>query len=94
MFALFQGLSSGLTDSPADLQEAFSAHDAGKLDKAGLVAVQDRAAKQSIELMERAGQEVVTDGEQRASSCVFPLCLLIQVLSSAEACCAASRRTL
>ncbi|KAL8286812.1 hypothetical protein RQP46_004340 [Phenoliferia psychrophenolica] len=58
----------GSLPRPTYLQEAFAAHDAGKLDKAGLVAVQDRAAQESIVLMEEAGQRIVTDGEQRASS--------------------------
>ncbi|KAK4704648.1 hypothetical protein P7C70_g1560, partial [Phenoliferia sp. Uapishka_3] len=64
----------GSLPRPTYLQEAYAKHDAGHLDKAGLLKVQDRAARESIELMEKAGQEVTTDGEQRASSfATYPL---------------------
>lgn len=50
------------------LQQAFADYDAGKIPLAELVKAQDRAAEDSIKRMEATGQELVTDGEQRASS--------------------------
>ena len=51
-----------------DLQEAYASYDAGKIKLSELVRAQDRAAEDSIKRMEATGQELVTDGEQRASS--------------------------
>ena len=50
------------------LQEAFADYDAGKIDRDGLIAAQDKAAKDSVERMEGTGEPLVTDGEQRVSS--------------------------
>lgn len=50
------------------LQQAYADYDAGKIDLAALVKAQDAAAEDSIKRMEETGQELVTDGEQRASS--------------------------
>ena len=51
-----------------DLQQAFADYDAGKIPLAELVKAQDKSAEDSIKHMEATGQELVTDGEQRASS--------------------------
>ena len=50
------------------LQEAFQAHDDGKIDFAQLQAEQDEAAADSIKRLEETGESYVTDGEQRESS--------------------------
>ena len=50
------------------LQQAFADYDAGKIAAADLRKAQDAAAEDSIKRMEQTGQELVTDGEQRASS--------------------------
>lgn len=52
----------------ADLQKAYADYDAGKISREELVKAQDMAAEDSIKRMEATGQELVTDGEQRASS--------------------------
>lgn len=51
-----------------DLQKAYAEYDAGKISREELVKAQDKAAEDSIKRMEATGQELVTDGEQRASS--------------------------
>jgi methionine synthase II (cobalamin-independent) len=51
-----------------DLQQAFADYDAGTITLDELVKAQDKAAKDSIKRMEATGQELITDGEQRASS--------------------------
>ncbi len=51
-----------------DLQQAYADYDAGKISREELVKAQDKAAEDSIKRMEATGQELVTDGEQRASS--------------------------
>lgn len=51
-----------------DLQQAFTDFDAGNLSRDELQALQDKAAKESIERLEAAGETLVTDGEQRVSS--------------------------
>jgi methionine synthase II (cobalamin-independent) len=56
------------TKKRADLQKAFADYDAGIITRNDLVAAQDKAAKDSVERMEAAGETYVTDGEQRASS--------------------------
>lgn len=50
------------------LQQAYVDYEAGKITLKDLVKAQDAAAKDSISRMEQTGQELVTDGEQRASS--------------------------
>lgn len=52
----------------SDLQQAFADYDAGKISLAELVKAQDKSVEDSIKRMEATGQELVTDGEQRASS--------------------------
>lgn len=47
---------------------AFADYDAGLISRDDLVAAQDKAAKDSVERMEAAGEIYVTDGEQRVSS--------------------------
>jgi hypothetical protein len=51
-----------------DLQQAYADYDASKISREELVKAQDKAAEDSIKRMEATGQELVTDGEQRASS--------------------------
>jgi methionine synthase II (cobalamin-independent) len=51
-----------------DLQQAYAEYDAGKISREELVKAQDKSVEDSIKLMEMTGQELVTDGEQRASS--------------------------
>ena len=58
----------GSLPRPMKLQQAFQAHDDGKIDFAQLQAEQDEAAADSIKRLEATGQPVVTDGEQRESS--------------------------
>ncbi|KKP02362.1 hypothetical protein THAR02_05562 [Trichoderma harzianum] len=58
----------GSLPRPTYLQQAFADYDAGKITHDALVAAQDKAAKDSVERMEAAGETYVTDGEQRASS--------------------------
>ena len=58
----------GSLPRPQALQEAFANYDAGKIDKKALEAEQDKAAKDSVERMEKTGEVLVTDGEQRISS--------------------------
>ncbi|KAK5240133.1 hypothetical protein LTR16_011075, partial [Cryomyces antarcticus] len=50
------------------LQKAFADYDAGKISLSDLQSEQDKAAKDSVERMEATGSQLVTDGEQRASS--------------------------
>lgn len=52
----------------SDLQQAFADYDSGKISREELVKAQDKSAEDSIKRMEETGQELVTDGEQRASS--------------------------
>ncbi|MGH2871091.1 MAG: 5-methyltetrahydropteroyltriglutamate--homocysteine methyltransferase, partial [Solirubrobacteraceae bacterium] len=58
----------GSLPRPAKLQAAIADYDAGKISREELTALQDDAARDSIERMEQTGQWVVTDGEQRESS--------------------------
>ncbi|KAH0556832.1 hypothetical protein GP486_005379 [Trichoglossum hirsutum] len=58
----------GSLPRPSYLQQAFADYDAGKKSRADLTKAQDKAAEDSIKLMEEAGEPLVTDGEQRASS--------------------------
>ncbi|KAI9863906.1 MAG: hypothetical protein M1813_003558 [Trichoglossum hirsutum] len=58
----------GSLPRPTYLQQAFADYDAGKISRADLIKAQDKAAEDSIKRMEEAGEPLVTDGEQRASS--------------------------
>jgi methionine synthase II (cobalamin-independent) len=58
----------GSLPRPMKLQEAFQAYDEGKIGHDELVALQDEAARDSIERLEQTGETFVTDGEQRESS--------------------------
>jgi 5-methyltetrahydropteroyltriglutamate--homocysteine methyltransferase len=50
---------------PAYLKEARENHDKGELDDAAFKRIEDLAVNEAIQLQERAGIEVVTDGETR-----------------------------
>lgn len=50
---------------PAYLKEARERHEAGELSDAAFKQIEDRAVAEAVELQERAGVEVVTDGEMR-----------------------------
>ncbi len=64
----------GSLPRPSELQEAYSALDAGKISYEEFQAKQEEAARDSIQRMEATGQWVVTDGEQRESSfATYPL---------------------
>lgn len=58
----------GSLPRPAYLQQALTDYDAGKITMEDLIAAQDKAAEDSVTRMEATGSELVTDGEQRASS--------------------------
>lgn len=62
------GLRSDVVGSllrPAYLKDARARHEAGGLSDAEFKRIEDRAVAEAIELQERAGIEVVTDGEMR-----------------------------
>jgi 5-methyltetrahydropteroyltriglutamate--homocysteine methyltransferase len=50
---------------PAYLKEARERHAAGELSDAAFKQIEDRAVAEAVELQDRAGIEVVTDGEMR-----------------------------
>src|SRR5215475_10053592 len=50
---------------PDYLKEARGRHEAGELSDAAFKQIEDRAVAEAIELQDRAGVEVVTDGEMR-----------------------------
>jgi len=50
---------------PAYLKDARGRHEAGELSDAAFKAIEDRAVAEAVDLQERAGIEVVTDGEMR-----------------------------
>src|SRR5499426_2153553 len=50
---------------PAYLKEARGRHEAGELSDAAFKQIEDRAVAEAVELQDRAGVEVVTDGEMR-----------------------------
>ena len=52
----------------SDLQKTFADYDAGTAKLQDLVAAQDKAAEDSLNKMAEAGEALITDGEQRASS--------------------------
>ncbi len=58
----------GSLPRPAKLQAAIAEYDTGNITREQLTALQDEAARDSIERMEQTGQWCVTDGEQRESS--------------------------
>jgi methionine synthase II (cobalamin-independent) len=58
----------GSLPRPSKLQQAYADNDAGSIGKDALEALQDEAAKESIERMEATGSPCVSDGEQRWSS--------------------------
>jgi methionine synthase II (cobalamin-independent) len=58
----------GSLPRPMKLQEAYAAHDEGKIGFDELQAEQDMAAEDSIKRLEETGEPIVTDGEQRESS--------------------------
>ena len=58
----------GSLPRPEKLQAAIAEYDNGNITREQLTALQDEAARDSIERMEQTGQWCVTDGEQRESS--------------------------
>lgn len=58
----------GSLPRPSKLQEAYAGYDAGTVTKEQLEALQEEAAKDSIERMEATGAPIISDGEQRWSS--------------------------
>ncbi len=58
----------GSLPRPAKLQEMYAEFDSGNVDKAALEALQDDAAKDSVQRLEATGSPCVSDGEQRWSS--------------------------
>jgi methionine synthase II (cobalamin-independent) len=58
----------GSLPRPQKLQDAYAAHDEGKISLEDLEKEQDAASKDSIERMEATGSPIVSDGEQRWSS--------------------------
>lgn len=58
----------GSLPRPAKLQAAIADYDKGDISHEELAALQDEAARDSITRMEKTGQWVVSDGEQRESS--------------------------
>jgi methionine synthase II (cobalamin-independent) len=58
----------GSLPRPMKLQEAYQAHDDGKITFEELQAEQDKAAEDSIHRLEETGELYVNDGEQRESS--------------------------
>jgi methionine synthase II (cobalamin-independent) len=58
----------GSLPRPMKLQDAYAAHDEGKITFLQLQAEQDAAAEDSIHRLEETGEPIVTDGEQRESS--------------------------
>lgn len=64
----------GSLPRPMSLQNAMNAYDRGEIDARALQMEQDAAVIDSIKGMEASGQEINTDGEQRASSfATYPL---------------------
>ena len=64
----------GSLPRPMRLQQAIAGYDRGEITKEQLGAEQDAAARDSVERMEATGSQIVSDGEQRASSfATYPL---------------------
>ncbi len=58
----------GSLPRPQKLQDAYAGYDEGQISREELEALQDAAAKESIERSEAADSPIVSDGEQRWSS--------------------------
>ena len=67
---MFRAEHIGSLLRPEALLRAKEAHKAGKLDAAGLRAVEDQSIRDIVALQERCGLTVVTDGELRRDSYV------------------------
>lgn len=63
--AIFRAENVGSLLRPSYLLDARRAHACGELDHAGLTQAEDRAVNDAVALQERAGLDVLTDGEQR-----------------------------
>lgn len=64
----------GSLPRPMRLQQAIAGYDRGEITREQLGAEQDAAARDSVERMEATGSQIVSDGEQRASSfATYPL---------------------
>src|SRR5437867_1364554 len=50
---------------PASLKDARERHERGQITPAEFKAIEDRAVDEAVELQQRAGVEVLTDGEMR-----------------------------
>src|ERR1700735_3315222 len=59
----------GSLPRPSVLQQAYAQYDAGEITRDQLEAEQDKAVKDSIEHLEATGAPIISDGEQRCSSC-------------------------
>jgi 5-methyltetrahydropteroyltriglutamate--homocysteine methyltransferase len=66
--AIYRSQTVGSMLRPRWLVEARRAHRSGKLAAAEFKRIEDRAVDEALALQERAGIEVVTDGEQRRAS--------------------------
>ena len=66
---------------PPSLQEARRAWEAGQLPTPEFKRVEDRAVDEAIALQEKAGVDVVTDGEMRRSGFFGPLTDVLEGLS-------------
>ncbi|KAK0661780.1 hypothetical protein DIS24_g2263 [Lasiodiplodia hormozganensis] len=60
--------SVGSLPRPMQLQQTYADYDAGRCTKQDLLDAQDLAVQDTIERLERSGQDFTTDGEQRCSS--------------------------
>src|SRR3954465_12030048 len=58
---------------PQYLKDAVQRFDVGEISQEDLGAVQDRAAREAIELQEACGVDILTDGEMRRRSWTDPL---------------------
>jgi methionine synthase II (cobalamin-independent) len=58
----------GSLPRPQKLQDAYAAYDEDRISKEDLEALQDEAAKESIDRYEATGSPIISDGEQRWSS--------------------------
>ncbi len=66
---------------PGYLTEARKARDAGKLTEAEFKKTEDRAVDEALALQERAGVDVITDGEMRRTIFTQPLTGILEGLS-------------
>jgi 5-methyltetrahydropteroyltriglutamate--homocysteine methyltransferase len=64
---VFRAENVGSLLRPSYLLDARRRHATGELDGRGLKVLEDRAVDEAVALQERAGVDVVTDGEQRRS---------------------------